>query len=310
MPEIAGGVLGTVAGGKVAQMMGGGGGQPDIGQQITDMVNQQNKILRTYVDKAITSSTSYTNDAIRGTYAQTQQANNYLTSYLDKARDEAKMNTFMGLQGSYNIAQPYMQAGGKATDALQTSFGFGVPLVGTAALQDALHAKDTTTQARQTGMEALLKQFGGSAPTAPSGPAPTKPLLANTPNNLDNVIDYIAKNLYLSTDPASISGQGAWFIRGLENSVGARPAYDGAAPAQAAWTIARDPNVVKIVNPLSTQATYQGLLDKYNTQNQAYQTASTRYNNYTNQVNGLNAQTALTPMQQSILDAYNKGLFN
>lgn len=281
------GPAGSVAGSLLGGLAAGGSGsstQPDVGQQITQMVNQQNGILNEYLQKAIKDSTGYTATAVNATNAANTNAQNTLSNYLTNATNTANQQSQQGNALSRATASPVIGNGLGAQDALMDSLGLRRPVIGTAALQNALQAPELAKQ----GIAAL-----GTAVTNPgqfNGQTPT--LAGNVdPNSLgtQSVIDYIKR-------------QGDSYMNSLA------PNWD------AKWNTANYVNSntrAALANELnaSHQQQYQQQQQQYAQQQQQYQGALQNYNNYQGQVQGVNNQY-MTPQVQSILQAYNSGKFN
>lgn len=318
MPEFGAQMTGI----GMAQMAGDGGSQgPSIGEQITKMVNSQNDILNAYMQKAIDSSTEYSGHAINEQRSGLNTANNYLMDYLNKASTQAQNQSLLGNIQSMGLAQAYLNTGGKATDSMMSSLGLATPIVGTAAIQSAINNQNTAKQKIDLGMQQLLTKYGIKSPLEqPQTQAKPSQNPADYYQGLtgNQVYGYIAAN----SQP--VPGQSN--NRFIDPYTGARVDYfaGGGLGADLVNQALTDPNFVNSPSPYNVNGlynTYASLVNiarndlgtarmgQANTAYNSYLADVDKYNKYTADVGALQSSNQLSPMDQSILDAYNKGFF-
>lgn len=305
--DMAAETVGSVAGNAVGSIGGKGGGQPDLQKQITSMVNYQNLILNNARQNAINSSTGYTNQAVGAQNTGMTNASNSLLQYLNQATNQAQQQSLLGNLNSLGLSQAYLNTGGKATDALMTSLGQSVPVVGTANIQKALSDRAASQQAIQLATQQALQKYGinGLAPSNP-GSAPTAPTQTLEDIQKSVTIDTLLGYINSHRDPSNPQSIYDLPNGGYGNMIG----LDTRDKALAALQNRNSTNNLGTLYDQFTQNQYQGLQDTYNNQLNTYNQNLNTYNSYNNLISQAQAQNALSPMDTSILSAYNQGLFN
>lgn len=308
------GVGGNAAGAYAANALGkaldGGGSKgPDIGEQITNLVNNMNGTLNQYLTKALDANNDY-NSKARGTINQSaKSAQNRLLEYLGKASEEAKKNTMFGVNQSAAYNQPTISAGNAGRDALMDSLGLARPVVGSEAVQQSL--------LKQGQLQNAMSELGAYKGTAkPADLTATAPVWVKNPT-----FQEYSKTAKPSTNMAALMQQYGyglnWSGSGQRATDAQGVSYDpqwGNILAQNDKTMqqryiqdqyntvtkSRWDDYLKQQKQYATQqSNYQSQLQKYNAENAAYQ----------GQVQGINNQYAPSALEQSILQAYNQGYF-
>lgn len=302
----------SIAGSKLGMAMGGNSKQPDVGAQITKMVNNQNKILNEYLEKALVATGNTTFQAIGEQRQAQKNSSNTLLDYLNKASQQAKLNSMYGLQNSRATLQPTMDAGFTAQDALMDSLGLSRPVVGSGTVQNALLNQALLPQQQ----DILLGQYGGKAPTL--GAAPTAPVnKAVAPKSVayyqstltpDQVNQFIRAN---SKDRQSTNGTYITDYYGPGSYMRTTGMNGQFTPSASLLEQARKDAAQGAFN--SAQAEYNNQNNIYNQAMNQYKQQQTQYgqqkqvyDTYNTQLNQLSQQYA-DPMTQSILKAYNQG---
>lgn len=324
MGEVLVGTLGSIAGSKTAQLIGGGDdAQPDVGEQITQLVNGMNNTLNDYLNRSLSVTQNYTDQAINQSTKYLGQANTNLTNYLAQAQRQAQMNSLYGQNINRAYLQPTIQAGNTALDAYMDSLGLKRPVVGTNAVQQAL----TDKALKEQSIGFLNSQYGGNLPTNP-GSAPIAPTqqAAYQPSEQE-IRAYITQN---SNQGRGMAPGGLQIYTGMNS-----PWQESRGPrmqAPSGWsqqafneaTMYTDINKIDQNSPIyknamlgltipkqqAADAAYQQQQQAYNAQNQQYQSNLANYNQYSDALNNINANFNTSPMQDSILNAYQAGYFN
>lgn len=133
---LLGGILGGGLGGGLGAI-GSKKKQPDIGQQITDLVNTMNDTVLSYAGKAIAS-----NDEASGRGVTTLQ--NYLKDaigtqekYLQKGTIGSQMQSMLGYNQAKANFMPTIQAGNNARDTWMDTLGISRPVAGSDSIYQA-----------------------------------------------------------------------------------------------------------------------------------------------------------------------------
>ena len=314
MAPVAGGVTGSVLGG----LAGGGGGssQPDIGSQITQMVNTQNGILYQYLQKANAEAANYTNTGVKDINSGMTNATNALNAGLTGATTQANNNAQAGLNAYAATIKPYEMAGGNAMDKLSDSLGITRPTVGTFAVQNALQNQaESQRQITALGKAPTV----GTAPTAPTAPLTLQDYLSmvDTPGNPSSMSYVQSHNVdqgdgrgFLYTGPG---GSFTDMSNGTVGTVGAPlpPGVTGgmsnaqiAAQNAAILASGRQGAAQDMLTAANNQYTKQNTT--YQSNLKSYNSALDAYNTYQGQYGA--AQGLISdPTTQSILAAFNSG---
>lgn len=333
--ELAGAVLGNLAGAKFGQMAGKwlGGDQGGIGSQIDQLVNTQNQTLNDYMNKALQSSAYYTGLGKDTLMDARDKGQANLVDYLNKATQQAKAQSQYGQQGARAALSPMLSAGMGGLDSYMDSLGLSRPITGYGALQLANMQQAQQDQARN---EYLLEH--GSLPTNPGQFTQQAPELQSF---ISGVTDSQLKQQLYNSMSLNPDAPGWSYLPGRSNgSLGAKKLdsgllnsggitgpiqWDANAPPRAPIEHlydARDRFVNQIFNA------DQSSTDWVNARNAARTSAGTQYytgakNQYDtalanynanlgtyNQYQGLMNQNAPSAIQQAILNAQSQGLFN
>ncbi len=318
--ELAGALTGLGLRAGVDKLLGvGKNKQPDIGKQITELVNKMNNTLETYMREGIQASedkTWYGYNVVNESIGKNQ---NILQDYLNKGTEAAKQNIYQGQVDAAGYLQPQLQSGGAGLDAYMDSLGLRRPVVGSYALQDAITKKNT----RDTAMSNLGPVIGnpGSAPIAPDYTA------VRASVSPDLIKQKISKNL-VNTNPFG-TGNKYWTWMQPEGST-AGPLLYGNNGVGEFYNRGQEPgfasgnvpifNREEAVNALYNNPTYYNnayydagsevvgaAQNNFAAQLGQYNSAKAAYDAYTANVNKVNQDTGLNPMTQAILDAYSQG---
>lgn len=150
----------SIAGSELAQHMGVG---DQSGSSTADLVNQMNHILNTSLNKAIGTSTNYTNQAIGQQNTSLSAATNALNTGLSGATQAAQQNVGQGQQLAQAIQSPYTSGGSSALDAYMDSLGLSRPQQGSQSIANALFQ---SSQAQPLIKQ--IQQLGAANGNAPS----------------------------------------------------------------------------------------------------------------------------------------------
>jgi hypothetical protein len=153
-------VLGSAAAMAAGSALAGGGSDKN------PLLDQYNSILNQALQKAVGSSTNYTNQAV-GTQKQ------YLgtaTDALNKAKQEANQGLYNTTNTAFNMGQglltPYRNAGYAANDAYMASMGLATPQGGGQAQADyAAYQQRLGLLNQQYGVNGQVPGQPGAAPT-------------------------------------------------------------------------------------------------------------------------------------------------
>lgn len=166
--ELAGGLLGGGLGG----LLGGGKKQPDIGEQITQLVNRMNDTLSQHMEKARNANQQGTRQAKKTIEDYLGQARMDLSKYLLQAKQDAASNMWGGYQTAKAYNAPAMYAGNQALGAYMDTLGLSRPTAGFNAMQSAL-VNDADRQLMQSMfMSAAPEQGDLSNPVMDPGAGP------------------------------------------------------------------------------------------------------------------------------------------
>jgi len=285
-PELLGGIMGAGLG----SFLGGKGSkQPDIGEQITELVNRMNDNLNQYLEKAMGYTTKQTDKAIAQQGISKKAANDYLIQYLQKAQQQAQQNAWMGQQQQRAFLSPMMMAGNSALDSYMDSLGLSRPTVGYGAIQNSLLANADQNYLKQ--MLGPAPQVGNAVDDPGKSPSP----LTMTMNEKIKAINAAPGGFLGWASQQFGSGVAGDMAGGLRGSPKNGDFYNLVNQ----WA---DNNIIKPKN--------QAAMDQYNQQKAAYEqyqqqlAASNAYNQQLSSIysQGPNAQ------QQGILAALQNGM--
>ncbi len=176
-------VAGNIAGAKLGQaVMGGDDGNSAndaAAQYVNGTIGNMNDILQSALDKAISSSTGYTNQAVGVQNQYMNSANQQLQNYLQQGLSGAATASQQGFNQSQALSSPYSNAGMGAIDAYQDSLGLKRAAVGSQAVSQGMQQVAALQPILQQ-LQAAGKTAGASNPYA-MPVAPTSPTLNNNP---------------------------------------------------------------------------------------------------------------------------------
>lgn len=304
---LAGAILGNIGGAKAAQALGGGdSSQPDIGAQITEMVNKQNGILQDYLNHAMERASNQFGQAVQGQQTQLATGTNQLISYLNSANTAAQSNANQAMTYAPIYNQPTITAGNNALDYLSDALGIPRSVVGSNAVQSA----KLNQNQYNLGVGAL-----GSKPSDPgqfTQAAPSTDVNTYTPTQ-DQINQYVRSHLStVSLDKDGGLGTGGatqhYYTGG--GSPGPQAGPDSLQRAGMLVEAAVPQNVMRAATPTvqnnlmqQAQQDYAQAQQQYNTNLQNYNTYNTNVSNLSNQY-GMGSGT----MTSSILAALNAGM--
>lgn len=308
---LLGGVLGAAGGSKLGQLMSGNQKQPDIGQQITDLVNNMNNTILQYGGKAIATNDLNTGNAVNAQNQYLQSAISGLNSSVDKATLSSQLQSLLGYRQAQAQNAPTISAGNVARDQWMDTLGLSRPQAGS----DAIYNQGV--KASDNALSNYI--YNSHAPQNNVGPAVSNPGAApvrQTYNAADGShAAEIQAQLQGNRDGGGLvngmmysPGTLSPFYKYLMEQVGSSN-YQGLMNGRSGGSVAASNDIIKNsamnylnqLNQAPLDATYNQAAAAYNPKKQAfdaYTTASNQYNTQAQQYQQMMSMLGITGGQQ------------